>query len=250
MYATIRLLIAITVLTAATPVSAQGLEAGNWQTISPSGGIGPEQDSLLPPEVVPLDPAAASSLSASQAQSRQSSMAGQANNYSGNVPGLVNQDAAAPADLRKQAFNQLYGGQSTLPPNAMNQIWRAGQTPMANQAQAPAPMPGQHSDSLPPISGNFGQPASQMGGPNYQMANNQQQTHEGYIAQSQTLTGGSTNQAQQVNTRRGGFSNMLNYGAAGAMGLGSSLMMHNPWLGAGIFGMTMTGFGVRNNSRF
>lgn len=239
MFAKIQLLIVISVLSAATPVNAQGMEAGNWQTITPSSGIGPEQDSLLPPEVVPLDPAAANSLSASQAQSRQFSMAGQTNN----VPGLVNQDATSPTDMRKQALGQLYGGQSTMPPNAMNQIWRAGQQNMAQPPQMDQP-----SASLPPVNGNYGQPV-QPGGPNYQMANNQQM-HEGYVAQSQTLTGGSTNQPQTVNTKRGGFSNMLNYGAAASLGLGSSMMMHNPWLGAGIFGMTMTGFGVRNNSRF
>jgi hypothetical protein len=172
-------------------------------------------------------------------------MAGQTNN----VPGLVNQDATSPTDMRRQALSQLYGNQSTLPPNAMNQIWRAGQTPVQQPPQQP--LPGQPSASLPPVGGNFGQAPSQIGGPNYQMANNAQQTtHEGYIAQSQTLTGSSTNEPVQQNTRRGGFSNMLNYGAAGALGLGSSLMMHNPWLGAGMFGMTMTGFGVRNNSRF
>lgn len=242
MFARLQALIAIFLISASTPVSAQGLEAGSWQTMTPSGGIGPDQDSLLPPEVVPLDPSAASALSASQAQSRQAGAAGQAN-----VPGLVQAQEANPMDLRKQAFDQLYGGQSTLPPNAVNQIWRAGQ--QAQQAMQPMqPIMGQPDlPGLAPTSSNTPQP--QLGAPNYQMANNQQM-HQGYIAQSQTLTGQAQNQPQPVNTRRGGFSNMLNYAAAAGMGVTSGLMMNNPWLGAGIFATTMTGFGVRNNSRF
>lgn len=218
---------------------AQGMDAGYMQTISPSASLGPEQDSLLPPEVVPLDPGTANSLSASQAQSRQASMA----SGSSNVPGLTSNAQ----DLRQQAFGQLMGDQSTLPPNAMNQIWRAGQQPaMAApqmQSQAPGMMP-------PQGMMNPAMAQSQPGGPNYQMANNQQM-QQGYIAQSQTLTGSSQNQPQQVNTRRGGLSHVLNYaGAFGAGALTSGFWSNNPWLGAGIFGMSMTGMGVRNNSRF
>ncbi len=247
------LLISISLLLQAQPVLAQGMEAGYMQTMSPSSSIGPEQDSLLPPEVVPLDPSTASSLSASQAQTREASMASSQQS----VPGMVDADTAAPIqaapfqaappqDLRKQAFDQLYGGQNTLPPDAMQKIWRAGQQP----AQAAMPMQAQdQANSMASMAPQFA-PQSQMGGPNYQMAANQQM-QQGYIAQSQTLTGPSQNQPQQVNTKRGGLSNILNYASAfGAGALTSGFWSNNPWMGAGMYGMTMTGFGVRNNSRF
>ena len=231
----LELILSLSLLSAAVPAHAQGMEAGYMQTLSPSSAIGPEQDSLLPPEVVPLDPTTANTLSASQAQSRQASMTG------GNVPGLSSDPS--PKDLRQQAYGQLYGNQTTLHPNAMNQIWRAGQQPMQQ--------PMQNAGMMPPGMNNQPMPAnSQPGGPNFQMADNQQM-QQGYIAQSQTLTGSSQNQPQQVNTRRGGLSNVLNYASAfGAGALTSGFWSGNPWLGAGIFGMTMTGMGVRNNSRF
>lgn len=249
------MLILLSLLLAAAPVQAQGMEAGYMQTISPSASIGPDQDSLLPPEVVPLDPASATALNASRAQSRQASMAsgqpipeltpGQS------VPGLTD-SAPNPMALRQQAFGQLLGDQTTLPPDAMNKIWRAGlrpqQTPPGQAPQDPNMMsqaPGmmQPAPDMAP---------AQLGGPNYQMANNQQM-QQGYIAQSQTLTGASNNQPAQNshNTRRGGLSNFLNYaGAFGAGAMTSGFWSNNPWMGAGMFGATMTGFGVRNNSRF
>ncbi|MBX9690330.1 MAG: hypothetical protein K2X27_26690 [Candidatus Obscuribacterales bacterium] len=228
------LLNAACLLSIPTAAMAQGMEAGSWQTMSPSSAIGPEQDSLLPPEVVPFDPATAANYSASQAQSREAAM---------NVPGLAPQ--SNPKDMRQQALGQLYGNQNSLPPAAMNQIWRAGQ--QAQQAQFPQfPPQGNAQGAVP----GMVPPQAQAGAPNYQMANNQEM-QQGYIAQSQTLTGGSQNQPQQVNTKRGGISNMLNYASAfGAGALTSGFWSNNPWMGAGIFGMTMTGMGVRNNSRF
>ena len=241
------MLVILSLLLAAAPVQAQGMEAGYMQTISPSASIGPDQDSLLPPEVVPLDPATASSLSASQAQARQANMAA----ASQSVPGLSD-SAPNPMALRQQAFGQLLGDQTTMPPDAMNKIWRAGLRP-----QETAPMQAPQDPSMMSQAPGMMQQApdmapAQLGGPNYQMANNQQM-QQGYIAQSQTLTGGSNNQPQQnsQSTRRGGLSNFLNYaGAFGAGAMTSGFFTNNPWMGAAVFGSTMTGFGVRNNSRF
>lgn len=231
----------LSLMLATAPTMAQGLEAGTMQSINPSASIGPDQDALLPPEVVPLDPNSASALSASQAQSRQAAMA--AGQPAAAVPGLT--DSGNPMDLRRQALGQLMGDQTVLPPDAMNKIWRAGLQPSLAQQQSTAPgMAPQSPDMM------ASQAPSSLGGPNFQMANNQQM-QQGYIAQTQTLTGGSNNQPQQVNTRRGGLSNILNYaGAFGAGAMTSGFWGNNPWMGAGMFATTMTGFGVRNNSRF
>lgn len=240
------ILLATTLLAAAMPVSAQGLEAGTWQTMSPSSSIGPDQDSLLPPEVVPLDPNTANALSAGQAQSRQASMAA---TQSANVPGLAQQAPPNPMELRKQAFDQLLGGQATMPQDAHQQIWRAGQHAQQPQMNPQQPMAAGNF-SAPGMSANMpnlGAAPAQLGAPNYQMANNQQM-QQGYIAQSQTLTGSSQHQPQQVNTRRGGFSNMLNY--AGAFGVGAFGFAGNPAASAGMLGMALSGFGSRNISRF
>lgn len=185
-----------------------------------------EQDSLLPPEVVPLDPNAANSLSVSQAQNRQSNFA---NGSDAAAPGLVGNGGAqmSAQDMRKQAFEALYAqGQNQMP---QEMPWRAGQQP-ANMSMAAQPM-------------QQNQP--------YPMADNQ--TQQGYVAQSQTLTGGPKNQPQQKNTRRAGLSNVVNYATAfgaGAIMSGFLVRPTSPLLGAGMYGMTMTGLGVRNNSRF
>ena len=193
----VKLLVAILMLTAVQPVMAQGMQAGSMQSMTPSSAIGPDQDSLLPPEVVPIDPNAVS-----QVQSRQAGMpAGQTN----------------PMEMRRQALGQLLGDQTTIPPAAMKP-WRAGQT--ATQ------MPGNLSSvpGMPQVTGMpqaaLSNQTTQLGAPNYQMANNQNYSgSQGFNAPSQTLTGSSQNQPQQINTRRGGFSNI--FSSAATMGLGA-----------------------------
>jgi hypothetical protein len=226
MVRTAQLLTAMTLLLALQPVQAQGMEAGQMQSMIPSSTIGPDQDSLLPPEVVPVDPSSASAMSANQY--RPASMPEM---QPSNVPGL----AQNPQDMRNQALNQLYGGQTQMPANAGQQIWRAGQQAQQPQGvQMPAGMAGM---------GN-----QQAGAPNFQMANNHPE--QGFIAQSQTLTGGSNNQPQTQNTRRGGFTNRLNFGSALGMGLMSGAFTRNPMMGVGMLGTAMTGLGsFRNTSR-
>ncbi len=46
-----------------SPVMAQGMQAGQMEQLSQMSGLGADQESLLPPEVVPLDPQAAAKLS-------------------------------------------------------------------------------------------------------------------------------------------------------------------------------------------
>lgn len=222
-----QLLISFSLLLAtANAAQAQSME-GTMEGMS-------SEDSLLPPEVVPFDPSVANSMTASQAQSRQSNMTGSADM---SAPGLVgNQPAQSAQDIRKQAFESLYaqGGQNQMPQSGQ---WRAG-----NPLQRPGNAPG----NVPGMQGMPGQPYAPM------MANNQQQ-QQGYAAQSQTLTGAPKAQPQQRSTRRAGFSNVLNYATAfgaGAIMSGFLIRPNNALLGSGMYGLSMTGLGVRNSSRF
>lgn len=196
------------------------------------GGLGAEQDSLLPPEVVPLDPATANSMAAQQANSRAMS-----SSESNNVPGLVNNGPPngmmSAQDFRKAAFNSLYG-QGQLPQNPSQ--WQSGVAQNQYMGQnAPMGGPGQNP----------------MMNPTY--APYQQQTANAAPAQSQTLTGGTKNQPRVQDIRRGGFSNGLSAATAfgaGALTAGALFHPQNPMVGLGIFGLTMSGFGVRNAFRF
>lgn len=237
-------LFAAVLLTAASvgTAGAQEMGAGSMEAMSPSSMIGPDQDSLLPPEVVPLDPRAASAMSAAQGQNRQ-----QANSmpvmpsYTGNAPGLQEMSAQ---DMRRQAFESLYGqpqpGQ--MPMQQMQQQWRAGQqlpqAPMepAMAMQQPPGLVGgtmQNQYPMPIALGNAPQDAPP--------------------AQSQTLTGGPKQQPVKKDILRKGFSNVFNAATvfgAGALTSAALMKPNNPWLGAGFYGMTMTGLGNRNSFRF
>ncbi len=210
-------------------------DAGSMGSYSPSSTIGPDQDSLLPPEVVPLDPSAANSLVSSQAESRQAQLT---DSVSDNVPGLVN---AGPSgmqtaqDFRKAAFNSLCG-QGQLPQQPLNQ-WRAGQV---NQDMG--------SNSWQTGQNQMG--ANSFGNQPYPQGQNMMAAQP---AQSQTLTGGVKNKPKVHDIRRGGFSNALSAVAgfgAGALTAGALIRPYSPLVGMGMFGMTMTGFGVRNAFRF
>jgi hypothetical protein len=177
-------------------------------------------DSLLPPEVVPLDPSAASSLSAQQAQKRQLQSA------EGNVPGLVTSESTGltAQEYRKAAFDSLYG-QGQVQQQQQPQPWRAGQMPVGQNPMA---------------------------NPTYAPYQQQQQATNTSSAQSQMLCGGTKNKPKIYDTRRGGFSNGLS--AAAAFGAGAlcagAMIRPNPAMGLGMMGLTMTGFGVRNAFRF
>ena len=215
------------ILTCAGSVQvALAQDSASAGSYSAANALGADQDSLLPPEVVPLDPVAANSMSAAQAARRQSTL-GAATEQS-NAPGLVNsgmpsgQGMQTAQEARKAAFDALYG-QPTLQQPAfrageVSQNQLIGQNPMNNPTLAP-----------------------------YQQAPNTMP------AQSQTLSGGSKTKPIIRDIRRAGISNTISAVAgfgAGALMSGALIRQTNPMMGLGIFGMTMTGFGVRNAFRF
>jgi hypothetical protein len=195
--------------------------------------MGADQDSLLPPEVVPLDPATANSMSAQQAAQRQTSL-GSASSVAteGNaVPGLVGNGVPngmqTSKDARAAAFQSLYG-QGQLPPmqaplqaSGVSQNQILGQNPMMNGSGSG---PYGSAPQVPPIP-----------------------------AQSQRLSGAPKNQPKIRDIKRSGFSNTLSAVAgfgAGALTAGALMRPASPMMGLGMFGLTMTGFGVRNAFRF
>jgi hypothetical protein len=198
------------------------------------GGLGPDQDSLLPPEVVPLDPSTANSMATQQAEKRVQT--GFGSGAEGQVPGLVNSGTngmMTAQDYRKAAFNSLYG-QGQLPQNQSQMQWQASGVSQ-NQVV------GQNPD--------FGLGQNSMNSPTYAPY----QPSSSMPASSQTLTGGTKSQPKIRDTRRGGFTNTVSSLAslgAGAFAAGALLHPQSPMVGAGIFGMTMTGFGNRNSFRF
>jgi hypothetical protein len=195
--------------------------------------IGADQDSLLPPEVVPLDPATANSMSAQQAAQRQSNV-GSASSVAteGNaVPGLVGNGIPngmqTSKDARNAAFQSLYG-QGQLQPlqplqaaGGVSQSQMLGQNPMMNGSG----------------SGPYGTPSEVPPIP----------------VQSQRLSGAPKNPSKIHDIKRSGFSNTLSAVAgfgAGALTAGALMRPASPMMGMGMFGLTMTGFGVRNAFRF
>lgn len=217
--------------------SAQGANGGY------AGSAFGDQDSLLPPEVVPLDPSTANSMAAQQAQKR--AQVGTPDvGQQGQVPGLVGNGGPggmmSAQDYRKAAFDSLYG-QGQLPQNSAPQ-WQTGvaqyQPVPMNQQQQNNPQnpqgPGQNMSMSPSYAP-------------YQSAGNP------LPSQSQTLSGGSKNQPKIRDIRRAGISNTVSAlagFAGGALTAGSLMNPQSPMVGAGIFGLTMTGFGTRNGFRF
>jgi hypothetical protein len=206
---------------------AQGANtAGNY---SPNGTLGADQESLLPPEVVPLDPSAANSMSSAQATNRQTQVT-DANSIPGLVPTAQGKGTISAKDFRQSAFDNLYS-QGQAPgqnPSQMPQGWQQAGEVNYNQGQQ---------NSLQ----NMYSPQAQ------QMANNQ-------APQAQTLTGPPKTKPKRHDTRRGGFTNTMNGLATfGAGALSATYMMNRPGnalMGLGMWGLTTTGFGTRNGFRF
>jgi hypothetical protein len=225
---------------------AQGFANGQSNFYLPAGS---EQDSMLPPEVVPLDPVAANKLMESQAQSRAANI--DIPDLQ-SAPGMVTMDQPGAGmqtaqDARKAAFNQLMGQNQVAPINR------------SYQAQMPG---GQMGPGFP------GAPGA--GNPNFpyqpQMANNYpgpqgpggQTGQSGWVAPGQggqqTLSGGVKYAQQKRDIRRAGLSNAV----SAVAGLGTGLFLgslvsrsyySNP-VGLGMLGLGMTGFGTRNGFRF
>ncbi|MFN8656792.1 MAG: hypothetical protein U0105_10680 [Candidatus Obscuribacterales bacterium] len=235
--------LALGIIAAGPAVQAQSTDAGSM-------GM-----DLLPPEVVPLDPTAASQLSATQAESRQ--MSGSDAAAPGLVAGDNNNGMQSAQDFRKSAFESLYN-QGQMPQQQQQQpVWRAGQVSYGNGAPA-MPMNGMQSGMpnmpgapgmqqpgfAPPGSPQFGQYPSTPGMTNGAL----------YSAhQTQTLSGAPKSKPIVKDVRKGGFSHALSAMAgfgAGAITHGALMNPQSAMMGLGMFGATMTGFGVRNASRF
>lgn len=212
----------ISVFTATLPAMAQ------------DAGLGLDGDSLLPPEVVPLDPTAAAQMVQSQAQSREASMAAQS------VPGLAGlQPVNPPAemqsaqDFRKSMFDSLYN-QNVQP---------------ANQQTAPnfQAMQGQMAPQQPTF-GNQNQLSKQLGQSQWQGAHGS--------VQEQTLAGGVKTPNRAGNNKFNGVKHLL--GTATGFGGGllvGGMMMRNgnsspaAMLGLGLMGGSVLNYGLRNAFR-
>jgi hypothetical protein len=194
-----------------------------------------DQDSLLPPEVVPLDPAAATRMSQSQAQSRAANMASGSQSAS-SVPGMQpltppGGDMQTAQDFRKSMFNSLYNQGTLAPQNAQ----QGTQNQMANNQQFSTP-------------GNLQQQQPQMGQSQWMGANGAPQT--------QTLTGAVKQPNRQGNSKFNGVKHALGLtaGLGGGLMVGA-LMFRNgasgsaAGLGMGLMGASMLNYGMRNAFR-
>ncbi len=221
---------------------AQGLESDQSVNLSSSPGFASGQESLLPPEVVPLDPEMAEQLTASQAQARAASTpisGSQEQSWVAGQPGGMQ----TAQEFRQAAFNSLYG----------NEAWN-GQYPAQQYRGAAFPPP---AGSLPAVSslGQHGLVATGQGvelGQSQWVQPSAYNTRVAVGSQSQVLTGGVKNVPSRHSSKRGGLTNALS--AVGAFGsgvfLGSVVRRPNTALGLGLMGLTLSGLGVRNGFRF
>lgn len=166
-------------------------------------GVYGEQDSLLPPEVVPVDPAIAARMSRNanaNANTSHFDTTPETENVPGLVPTYAAGGASAPNSYKQmqKAMNDSMHGRAAMPtfPNNQQQL---------NQINAN--MPGQN-PYLVPMGTNPvpNQAAQDMANQNMVAVNSPVSDGPGF-GQSQTLTGGSTNPMVRRDTRRGGFSN-------------------------------------------
>jgi len=190
-----------------------------------------EQDSLLPPEVVPLDPAVAQKMSQAQAQNRQnygqnSAMAGSPVGADGSMNN-GNNGFPSSQQTRQDMMNSLSQGQpmGQMQPN-MNDSSMGGQAVPGNTGTSDWIMPGQDQNSPMTAYGN--------------------------VSQTQTLSAPPSNPIVRRTTRRGGMgtavSALAGFGA-GAL-VGTMIRRPNSLYGLGTTGLMMTGFGTRNAFRF
>jgi len=204
------------------------------------------QDSMLPPEVIPVDSGNTPSFQAP----------GNAVNSGANVPGLVNgQSSANPMmggtaqQMRQQMMNSLMGqgaypqfqGQTSGSPlnNAASQSFSGG----APGLQAPGATPG--------LNGN-----NQGLGQSGWITPSQQNNGQAVPAQSQMLSGGVQNQTPQAANRQGaGYSHnfgMLSGFGLSALGMGMALRGNPSALygSTGLMNASMLNYGFRNGFQF
>lgn len=162
-------------------------------------GLGMDQDSLLPPEVVPVDPAVAARMARNQSHSQSSF---DTTPDTANVPGLVPDYQAGannnPYKQMQKAMNDSMHGRAAMPAFPNNQ---------AQLNQINANMGGTNPYLVPmgtnPVPNQAAQNMVNQG----MVAVNSPISDGPGFGQSQTLTGGSTNPIVRRDTRRGGASN-------------------------------------------
>lgn len=205
-------------------------------------GLGADQESLLPPEVVPMDPAVASQLSQSQAQSRQSGFESQPEAFQ---PGMTNA-----RDSRKEAFQSLMGREDLMQ-QANSQPAPSQFTPM-NGAQMDQYAPGQ---LLPQAQQQMGQQFNQQQQPSMPHASDWQTPGQNgqnsFPAQGQTLAGNiKRNPVKGI--ARTGLSHTLTSLAAFGAGAYTMTMMRSPaaLYSTGIMGVGLGNYALRSGFRF
>jgi hypothetical protein len=186
-----------------------------------------EQDSLLPPEVLPLDPQVAQKLAASQAAAQTSGLSEMQTpglTVSGTPNGSMGQ-AMTSQQTRQNVMDSMMN-QGSFQPNIAGS--NQGTTAQNNTGSSDWIMPGQ--------------------------GQSQQSTQYGNVEQSQIMSAPPKNPVVRYNTSRMGFSNAL--GAVTGLGatalIGTMMLSRRPanLAGLGMAGLMMTGFGTRNAFRF
>jgi|AGTN01.3.fsa_nt_gi hypothetical protein len=224
------------------PAAAQGFDT---PLLDQAASMSPGQDSLLPPEVVPMQvdsssAASGSSVSGMTMGATQGSLTDPMANVGGMNTGMQNA-----RQMRQQMFQSLFQpGQTALPPKG-----QPFDPNLSGQAGIQDPNGGFTNPSDP----NFAPtPLSQQGnGQPSWLASNTSQMASTAPGQSQTLTGGSKQPIVRRDTRRGGAANNI----SGAMGLGGGMLFTqvrrpNSLFGLGFSALTLSGFGLRNGFRF
>lgn len=186
-----------------------------------------EQDSMLPPEVVPLDPQVAQKLAQTQAQARDYG-------NSNNAPGLnvaaspANGNGMSTSQQTRQNMMDSMMNQGNFQNEYANQNQNQNQTANQNTGESTSDwiMPGQDGSSSMTAFGN--------------------------VQQTQYLSAPSPHPVVRRDIRKSGISHAVSALAgfgAGAV-LGSTLRRPNNMMGLGMTGLMMTGFGTRNAFRF
>lgn len=209
-----------------------------------------EQDTLLPPEIVPLDPQMAKKMADSQAQSRQQNgnfsnmtandpVLNQAmNNNGGNMGNnnMGNNNFQNSQQMRNDMMNGLMGQ-----PNAMPNMGNNSMVPGLNN----------NSNAQPPAFANNGTTTSSDWITPGQDPNSNM-TAYGNVTQTQQLSAPSPHPTVRRDIRRSGISHAVSGLAgfgAGAL-VGTMIRRPNNLWGLGMTGAMMTGFGTRNAFRF
>lgn len=238
------------------------------------------EDSLLPPEVVPLDSAAASRMIEAQSQSRAASMGSQGSQdmSSGSVPGLtassnpasfspalspslanLAQQGQAAKDTRQAVINSLLGQSQLAPQMNANMAQMASGNPMQQQSQ-PQQDNGPSQYATQGSLTNANDPAGNQGLGQSQWINPQQQQMmqlQGQAAQSQMLSAGGYQPTVQAKQGKRSFSGlrhsasmMSSFGAGALAGAFLSGRPRGYFNMMGAMGLSIAGTRLLSGMRF